>query len=263
MHSITLIKNSRPDSLFPLIIGLLAVLLPTCERPPSSEYPAFSDLTALTGKRFVAYVSPDRKSKPDTIVISWNFSGMMMQSINAEATVDSGGSWILLPEVLHDGGNQATLRWVPGDDTVHFSYFGEKECFIRISDTSSAVVIESDRFLILGPHPIILLAPRGGETFSLNDTVSINYQTNNDRISNIRVFFMHDEMTDWKEISETTLRTDDSNPPLRSFTTYFTPFIWDTLITNHHGAPIRFLLKDYNSPLPNSSIISDAITVQP
>ncbi|MBN1575983.1 MAG: hypothetical protein JW913_05485 [Chitinispirillaceae bacterium] len=265
MHAINSVQPLRFNALIRTSTGLLIVffLLLTCASTPIPPSPSFSDLTPLAWKRFVAYVSPDRQSKPDTVTVSWNFTGMTKQSIKAEATIDSGASRIPLPQVLQDGDNRATLRWVPGDDTVNFSYFGEKKCLIRLSDTQSAVTIESDSFTILGSLPMILHSPRGGETFSMNDTVPVKYQSNGDRISQIRVFFMHDEMETWKEIIGTTGRTDDADPPLRSFTTLFIPLAWDTLITNHPDTPVRFLLKDYNSPLPNSSIVSGDITLQP
>jgi len=264
MHMIACIGNTRPHRPNRPAIWLSAFFLFACNPNQPSPPTEFSNLTPLTGKRFVAYFSPDRRSKPDTVKVSVELSGMAINAMKAKVTIDSGDSWISLEDIIPESSSRATIRWIPGDDTVHFGYFGEKECFIRISDISSAAEIQSDSFKIIGFLPVILLSPKDGESFSMNDTIAINYQTNNDLISNIQVFFRNELMRDtaWEEIIARKL-LDASTPPFRSLTALFYPYDCDTIITNHPEKPIRFLLKDYGSSLPNSSIISGGITLQP
>jgi hypothetical protein len=254
--SSVLIVLKRTCAVTPLL------LLLTCDPNSAPEPPEFSDLTLLGGKRFVAYVSPDRGSKPDTVAVSCTFSGMAFHSIEAAVTVDSGVSWITIPESMRRDGNRVILRWVPGDDSVNFSYFGEKGCRIRISDTASTEFIESDPFVIIGPQPLILLSPHGGETFSLNDTIAVNYQTNSDRISNIRVFFINNIVDDWIELKNTKL-IDYTSPPIRSYKTFFVPLDYESVFGYYVVSPVRFLLKDYGvNALPNSTIVSGDISLE-
>ena len=237
-------------------------LLLTCDISSPPEVSGFRDITTIGGNRYVAYVSPDRWSKPDTVTVSCGFSGMAFTAIEAAVTIDSGVSWIAVNDYLGVNGTTVTLRWIPGDDSINFSYFGEKECRIRISDTASTEFIESDPFVIIGPRPLSLLSPRGGETFSLNDTIAVNYLINSDRISNIRVFFTNDTIGNWLEMTVTKL-IDDTSPPIRSFTTLFIPLDYESVSDSLLLSPVRFLLKDYNSPLPNGSIESGNISLEP
>lgn len=153
------------------------------------------------------------------------------------------------------------MLWVPGDDTLHFGFFGARACTLELADRQTGITARSDPFTIIGSRPFILVSPSGGEHYSMNDSIALNYQINSDRISNIRTFFKNDSIGDWVEISGTTKRTSDT-PPLRSFTTLFIPGIWNALLAGYPEVPIRFLLKDYNSPLPNSSIVSGDIFVE-
>jgi hypothetical protein len=242
------------------IVSLMLIAATFCNCPgPNAPSPRFSDLSPLAGKRYVAYTSPDA-TKPDTIIFSWKYPGINFGAIKVIAILDSGATQIPVTDFISIDADRALLRWVPGADTLHFGYFGIKTCILHLSDTQSGYTTTSDSFTIIGSRPLIIQSPSGGAHYSLNDTIAVDYQINSDRISNIRVFFRNDSMENWMEITGTTKRSAD-NPPFRSFSTLFIPRAWSTAAPLLPGTPLRFLCKDYNSPLPNSSSISGDIFV--
>ncbi len=238
---------------------LLSAMMTGCSNPPLGPA-GFSEITALAGKRFAAYPSFDRKSKPDTVAFSFRFTGTGPEGLSVAATIDSGATWLPVSP-LSVNGRMASLAWVPGNDTANFGYFGEQQCFLRIEGDNS-VTAESDRFTIIGSRPLVLDHPSGERVFSLHDTITLQYRVNTDRISHIRIFFAH-ELMDWKEISGQSSVTESGNPPLKVFEFPFVPLAYDTLVSDHLDLSFRFLLKDYSSPFPNSALISDSFTLTP
>lgn len=256
------IRRNRQVSFIPLwyLLPLCGTLF-TCDNPSSAE-PGFTNMSPLAGKRFVAYVSPNRKLKPDTVHLEWEFSGLNGKGIFAEATIDSGNTWIPLDNRVTYSGNAASLVWVPGNDTSHFNYFGEKQCVISIQHRTSSVTALSDTFTIIGPVPVILDTPETGASFSIDDTVIFKYRTNSDHNSQFRFFFMHDAMDEWMEQEDDDKVSVESALPMSEYTLLFVPAEWDTLLSNHIGEPVRFMLKDYKSPLPTSTVILEDIYFQ-
>ncbi len=235
-----------------LLMFSISILFSSCITNPVSQPPILSDLTPLGGKIFTAYISPDRQIKPDTVAASCNFSGISLNSIHVSFSLDSGLIWIDIHDSIWTNGNKIFIRWAPRDDSTYFTYFGPKECRLRISGGEECF-IESEPFTILGSLPFELLSPKGGETFKSEDTIFIIYRTNADLVSQIRIFFTNDILGRWAEITAPVKRTDDTSLPIiRSFNTFFYPPDYKTIFG--YMASVRFLLKDYNSPLPNSSI---------
>ena len=239
---------------------LLLFSLSCITDPQQSE----SDLKILTqpaGKRFVAYLSPDRIEKPDSVKLTVSFSGFSLDKITAEATIDSGANWFPLPAPVADGKTGGTLLWSPRLDSARFDYFGEKQCVIRVLSVEANLTDESDPLVIIGTVPVINTAPVPGDTFQITDTIPISYLVNSDRISNIRTFFRTDSSAQWIEISGTATRIDGLPSPFKSFSIRFSPAPYDTLFSTLPGNSVEFLLKDYFSPLPNNSIIINGIII--
>jgi hypothetical protein len=230
---------------------------------PAETTPEFTLVATPVGKRYVAYISSDREVKPDTITASWNTTGIASSNVTIDASIDSGANWFPVTEDITLTNSTVTLKWFPGNDTNHFSYFGEKNVKIRISDTTTAISHESGYFPIIGALPVELESPEEGEALPLNDTIILLYRVNTDRISRIRTFFISDAIDEWVEFTDATTLIDDSTPPFKTFNVPFIPLDYDTTITNHIDIPIRFMLKDYNSPLPTGTIITGDFTIAP
>gem|GEM_PF-4804168 len=248
--------------LLPCSIVLTYIPTLSCDNATEPAQPHLYDMTQLAGKRFAAYVSPDRRNRPDTIAITWKFRGYSFASQSAWATVDSGRAWFSLPNMTQENAGSATLRWVAADDTSRFSCFGEKGCVICIS-VDEEPQLYSDTFVIIGPQPLKLDYPAQNDQFSMDDTITIKYRVNSDRISHIRVFFASGVSEEWREIPDATTLREQYAAPLCAYETVFIPAQWDTLISKNPEDPIRFLLKDYNSPLPGSTVISGDLTLEP
>jgi hypothetical protein len=254
---------SNRFSLEKLFIGipqLLFLLVTNCHFNPAPQTEAtFSDLTPMSGKQFVAYPSPDRRIKPDSILFSWNMGSIDPEKVTVIARLQPERD-LQVPVIRPTQNARGQIVWVPGTDTAAFNYFGKKKCVFLLFNQNNEHTAISDTFVIIGTLPVALQSPAHGMHYSLNDSIPINYQTNTDLTSNIRIFFRNDSMPNWIEIIGTTKRIADE-PPLRSFTTVFIPRTWESYVTASPSLPIRFFLKDYNSPLPNSSYTSGDIFI--
>ena len=228
---------------------------------PSMEV---SNLTSLAGKRFVAYPSLNRLDKPDTVSVDWDFAGIGADEMKVDATIDSGASWISLDDLVAVDGQHASLRWVPGTDTARMNYFGEKSAIIRITAPVASFSFESDSFVIIGPLPVRLDSPTGGETFKVNDTIVVHYRTNTDLSSQFRFFFHNEPMgkDEWEEQVDDGKISRVRNPPVNTYTLLFCPAEWGDVITDHLDVPVRFMLKDYNSPLQTGTVVSGDIFLE-
>ena len=246
-----------------IFLIMLLLVLSNCDSPSSTPDGEIINVTALEGKRFVAYLSVDRFEKPDTVTFEWDFTGISANDMVVEATIDAGTSWISLTELVIVDGNHATVQWAPGSDATRFGYFGEKNCTIRISVPSASISEESDPFIIIGALPVILDSPTGGETFSVNENIVVTYRTNRDLSTQFLFFFKNESMGEdgWEEhIDENSSRTSD--PPLNTYTLHFSPLDYGDMIAGHLDEPIRFMLKDYSSPLATATIISGDIMLE-
>ena len=242
-----------------LLPGICVIPLLHCDTV-SDQLVEISFVSDLSEKRYVAYPSFDRFSKPDTVTASWNFTGTDGTELVIDLSIDSGNTWFVIDSNLTITPSTLTLRWVPGDDPILFSYFGEKEAMLRVYDSRTTRSSISGTFSIIGSIPVEL--EQGflkSAPYSINDTITLFYHVNTDLISRIRTFFRNDVIEEWIEFTKTIALTDNSTSPFESYTARFIPLEYDTLIANHPDQPVIFMLKDYNSPLPSGTVISSAV----
>jgi hypothetical protein len=192
---------------------------------------------------------------PDTIRLSFNYNASKVTSIDVSATLDSGKSWIPVATVMPNSSNAATLVWPLNTDadTGHFSFFGFKEGYLKISDNASGASVNSPTFSIIGNRPFILTSPKGGETYSINDSIGLIYSVNTHLTAQIKPCIRPDDSTvQWKALESSTSQTTLTyqRGPIRSFVQKFTLAYFDsTLQWSDKWAdhPLQVMLKDYGS----------------
>jgi hypothetical protein len=243
-----------------LAIGLLLqMFILSCDHasqlPVDTGRPQFSNCTSLSNRVFVAYESPNRFTKPDTVRFSFNYTEIAFDAIKLTASIDSGESWMALDDMQATSDSTASAVWIPREETQVFDYCGKKQCTLKLSATTTDTSFESDPFTVIGSMAIRLDSPLSNDTFSFDDTVVIRYVANTDMVSNVQVFFTHDTTGDWFEITGATSRINDESP-IRTMQTLFIPSKYAENIPEDTAQPILFLLRDYNSPQPSGKVIS-------
>ncbi|MBN1130363.1 MAG: hypothetical protein JXA71_15330 [Chitinispirillaceae bacterium] len=226
--------------------------------------PAFSGLSSLGTKPYVAYAWPDPYEKFDTLSLSFNYNSSKISSIKVEATLDNGATWFSVATPAPNSSNKATVKWVPKEAAAAvINFFGFKTGKLKVSDPGSGEYLESEPFTLIGALPLMPHKPLGGETYGMNDTVAVEYSANTDLISNILVFFRTDNMSNWHEFLDDAV-LDFTRPPIKKMMKWFVPAELDSTIqaeAQHFSVPIKILLQDYSSPL--AVYTTDYITITP
>ena len=244
-----------------IIFTIIIAFFSNCVSPDEPAV-SLSDLQITNGPRFVAYYSPNRYLRPDTIHANWKYTGSNGDAVKATITI-LFDTTIIPVSILTATDNVMELHWVPGTDSEHFSYFGDRNCILTITSDESETTLTSDTLIVTGPLPLSLDHPASALTHSMNDTLYIRYRINNDRISQIRIFYDNNTITpDWIEhICDPSETVSHTPSPLTAYVIPFVPSTADTDLTNHPEEPIRLLLKDYGSDFEGSEIVSEEITL--
>jgi len=241
---------------FGQIIGrtvVSAFLLIGCDgnNPTGSDNPEFGNLTGLgEGKTYVAYAFSDKwKKKLDTVSLSFECNSAKVKSISVTVTIDSGKTWLPVGTVEPNGSNSITIRWVPKTASGVPKYFGGKQCFFRIADTTTDIFIESDTFPLLGTLPMILLDALDNRTFRITDSIKVQYGVNMDLVSNLSTFFKTESMKDWVEFANASnLSLTPYDPTILNLQKCLIPDAVtekDKQAANYFKEPIKILIKDY------------------
>ena len=241
-------------------IGATAFFLAGCGNPESPDLSPAFDNVSLSSSLYVAYISPDPLTKPDTVHVSFNYNASKVKSILIQATLDSGKTWLAV-STFAPNSNKASVAWVPREDTLNFHYFGFREGYVRISDTVSTSSITSTTFLVLGATPFVLRSPTGGETFHSTDSIQILYSQNQDLTANITVCAKTNDKADWALNIGTNL-LESKRLPVKNYATILAPddLAADTAHFNL-SEPLIILLADYGTN--GMRILSGAITIIP
>ncbi|MBN2037607.1 MAG: hypothetical protein JW768_12770 [Chitinispirillaceae bacterium] len=240
----------------------MCFLLGCEDNGPTNGDPAFSNVTGISSNLYVTYQSPLPGVKLDTMTVTFTYNSSKVSSILVQATIDAGGTWATCTTITPSSSNSATVKWVPMDEDSAFKYFfGVKTGKLKISDPGSGESIESGNFSLAGLTPIKLIAPLGGETYSINDTIKVQYSANMDILSQILTFFRTDNMSEWAEFINDIL-LPSPNPPVSNYIKWFVPSQVDASIlkqTNNFEQPIRILVQDYSNR--DAEILTGYITI--
>jgi hypothetical protein len=225
---------------------------------------AFGNLTGLNNNLFyVAYMSPDRLSKLDSVRFSIEYNSSLVTAITVEATIDSGRTWYLVAKQTPSNTGQCSVVWIPRDAAqTTFNYFGFKKCSLRILDTINGHNFNSDTITIIGAAPINLIAPGDGETFKKADSLKIIFSQNQDISSKITVCSKAGPDTvDFVCDSGTQVRISQTLP-IKTWTTTIVPQVLAEKFPENFDFtyPLKILLADYG---PNGKrLTSGAITIE-
>jgi hypothetical protein len=258
-----------------LLYAFLLIIFLHCEdnNPVSgNNAPAFSELIfRSSSKTYVAYASPDRMVRPDTVSMSFNYNSSKVTSIRVQATLDSQRTWISIGTIIPNSSNSGSFSWVPlKENTATINYFGRKNCCIRLSDSTldSIEYLTSDTFSIIGTVSFVLLSPKGGESLGANDLIDILYNQNQDLSANISVCYStscsdpKSETCIWEQNFGTTEKLSQSQSlPIKCFKTSFVPKeLADARSSVNLNDPFVILLADYGTG--GGRIASGAITIK-
>ncbi len=212
-----------------------------------SVSPEISILSSLH-RLYVAYTSPDRIDKLDTLVLTFNYSSSVDGPVNVHLTMDSGATWTDLAAISLTGSGSDNFTWVPKTaDSAITQYFGKKSAWLQLSDSRSEVTVLSDTFDIIGALPVVV-EPLEKDTFTASDTILIAYAQNVDISGFFTVLFKSDPMTDWVTVVSGTeqVRRD---LPFRFYETKLVPADYRDEVNEKAGddysEPISILIADY------------------
>lgn len=216
-------------------------------------------------RRYVAYTSPDRIDKLDTLVITFNYSSSVDGPVDVHLTMDSGATWIALAAVSLTGRGTDNFTWVPKTaDSTTIQYFGIKSAWLRLSDSRSGVAVHSDTFDLIGALPV-MVEPLESETFNVSDTILIAYGQNVDISGFYTVLFKSDPMTDWVTVVSGTEQVR-MKLPLRFYETKLVPADYRDEVNekagNDYSDPISILLADYQQN-SGTEVYLDPVRVTP
>lgn len=253
-----ILKNSGSCLSVPALLFLAFCISCTA---PEQEY-NLGDLEVTNGHHFVAYRSPNRYLKPDTVFATWKYTGPDAAKLEIAITFADDSTYVIVENTVSSRNDAIELRWVPGADTMHFNYFGDRECIFSVSDEKSEITLTSEPFTVTGPVPLKIDFPETAIDHPFEDTLFLQYRINSDRISQIRIFYENRLTPKWIEyIKDPSNKILNSPSPITGFEVPFIPSEADTQIVNHPEEPIRFLFKDYQSPFAGSALETDEITL--
>jgi hypothetical protein len=248
--------------------GIAALMIWACEEGGTAP----DDGAALSGISAVdsVYAGYQRLFDPPcTVKVSFNYNASKVSAMEVAATLDSGKTWIAVATVASNGSKSAQVVW-PLDrdaDTGHFDFFGYKEGYLKITDKSSGLSIQSAKFNIIGNVPFILTSPTGGETFSVNDSIPMAYGVNTHLTAQIKPCIRpNDSAIQWKPLERFTSSTTLTfqRGPARLFVQKFTLAYFDTALAwsgKWATQPLQIMLKDYGTG--GKVKLSGLITVTP
>jgi hypothetical protein len=200
---------------------------------------------------YAAYESSD---KPDTVNLSFVYNSSKVSSINVEATLDSGVSWITIRSITANSSNKATVQWLLNSDTVNFNYFGIKNAYIRISNAdSSSDLILSDTLKIIGLTPFILTSPKGGESYSVSDSIEVLYSTNSDLVARVVACFRPNDtafdLVGLEDDNSAALTVISTEYTIKNFSRKFCLSGFTDLTSAWLTYPLQICIRDYNSDM--------------
>jgi hypothetical protein len=248
--------------------GMAALMLWACEEggtaPDASA--ALANVSALDSV-YAGY--PRLYDPPCTLKVSFDYNASKVGAMEVAATLDSGKSWFPVATVAANGSKPAQVAW-PLDreaDAGHFDYFGYKEGYLKITDKATGLSIQSGKFNIIGNMPFMLVSPKGGETFTLNDSIPLSYGVNTHLTAQIKPCIRpNDTAIQWKALESFTSRTTLTyqRGSIRSFVQKFTLAYFDTTLAwtgKWADHPLQIMLKDYGSG--GKIKLSGLITIAP
>ncbi|MEO7425646.1 MAG: hypothetical protein ABI036_10695 [Fibrobacteria bacterium] len=248
--------------------GIAALMIWACDEGGTAP----DDSAALSGISAVDSVYagyPRLYDPPCTVKVSFNYNASKVGAMEVAATLDSGKTWIPVATLAANGSKPAQVTW-PLDrdaDTGLFDFFGYKEGYLKVTDKSSGLSIQSGKFNVIGNVPFILTSPTGGETFSVKDSIAMTYGVNTHLTAQIKACIRpNDSAIQWKPLEKFTSSTTLTfqRGPARSFVQKFTLAYFDTALAwsgKWATQPLQIMLKDYGSG--GKIKLSGLITVTP
>jgi hypothetical protein len=213
--------------------------------------PVFGNIAGLD----TLYSAYELSGKPDTVKLSFDYNSSKVSSVNVEATLDSGVSWITIRSFTANSSNKATVQWLLNSDTVNFNYFGIKNAYIRISNAaSSGDLILSDTVKIIGLTPFILISPKGGESYSVSDSIEVLYSTNSDLVARVVACFRlsdtlagRDTLIGLADDNSAALTVISTEYTIKNFLRKFCLSGFTDLTSAWLTLPMLIVLKDYGA----------------
>ena len=236
--------------------GMAALAVWACDDGGSGQGPDNSPaLSAVSGLDSVYAGYPRLYDPPCTLSVSFNYNDAKVTSLEVSATLDSGKTWIPVSTVTPNATKSAKVVWPLNTvaDTGHFDYFGYKEGYLKITDKSSGASLNSPTFSLIGNMPFVLNSPKGGETFSVKDSIGLLYGVNTHLTAQIKPCIRpNDSAIQWKALESFTSVTTlmGQRGPIRSVMQRFTPAYFDTALAwsgKWADHPMQIMLKDYGS----------------
>lgn len=245
--------------------ALLMAFSLTCESDPTGSHDKLpQQLSILSGAgngTIVAYDSPNRNTKPDTLTLDFTYSQIDFSAIHAYALL-SADSFIWHSDTLFTTGNgKARAQWIPKDNPAFFAFCGRRTGFCILS--TAEITVKSDTFTLIGNKAVELVSSIPQDTLFSNDTFVIEYRINSDKISNIQVFLSSGSEDDtsaaWIELDAPAVRIEDT-PPIRVLRKAFIPSRFGDLFDSNATYTIKFLLRDYGVSDPSATLTTNSLT---
>lgn len=239
---------------------LLTACLLTCDSDPAKP-PELSIISLAGNGTFVAYDSPNRITKPDTISLDFAYAHIDFSAIYASAIL-SADSFIWSPDTLFTTGKgTARAQWVPKNNPGNFIFCGRRTGYCILSTTE--ITVKSDPFTLIGSKAVELVSQIPQDTLFSDDTFYIEYRINSDKISNIQVFLdsgsKDDTVETWIELDDPAVRIEDI-PPIRILRKAFIPSRFGDLFESNATYTITFLLRDYGVSDQTAKLITNSLT---
>jgi hypothetical protein len=248
--------------------GIAALLLWACDEGGTAPDGSVA-LSGISAPDSVYAGYPRLYDPPCTLKVSFNYNASKVGAMEVAATLDSGKTWIPVATLASNGSKSAQIAW-PLDrdaDTAHFDYFGYKEGYLKITDKATGLSIQSGKFNVIGNMPFVLVSPKGGETFSIHDSIPLTYGVNTHLTAQIKPCIRpNDSAIQWKALESFTSRTTTSyqRGSIRSFVQKFTLAYFDTTLAwsdKWADHPLQIMLKDYGTG--GKIKLSGLVTVAP
>jgi hypothetical protein len=248
--------------------GIAALMLWACEEGGTTpdNGAALSNISAPDSV-YAGY--PRLYDPPCTLKVAFDFNPAKVGAVEVAATLDSGATWIPVATLTPSGSGKAQIVW-PLDrdaDTGHFDYFGYKEAYLKLTDKATGLSLPSGKFNIIGNMPFILTSPKGGETFSVKDSIPLLYGVNTHLTAQIKPCIRpNDSAIQWKALENFTSTTVvlSKRGPVRTVIQKFTLAYFDTALAwtgKWADHPLQVMLKDYGSG--GKIKLSGLITITP
>ena len=250
----------RPLLLLSFVVTAAAFVLTGCGDPAGPDATAAFSAVSEVESFYVAYMSPDPIDKKDTVQVSFEYRNV--KKIEVTATLDSGATWFTVATPDLQGSGSTSVRWIPFDDASHFSYFGRRQCLVKIADPVSSVEVFTDSFYVVGNVPFELSSPEGNEEYKITDSIHVYYSQNQDLTARLSALVFPDADDDSTSVS---LSQGNQLDGTWEFVRYFhTAFRLDDPIFGYNQTSmpkIRVMVADYGTQVVQKS--SGPITILP